>query len=450
MPGTEFGVGPRLDPQKWTGDCVDPKSFMRPREEDPERDEFDQSFAEMLHGGAGTMAPPSPASRASPSTPRPMSTAFTDRSNRRREGIGSRAALLHSDASFSASAAAEGHGNCSCPVCKPFSMSPAGQVSHAFQGNMLHPAHQGTVANMPQATPRGAPGSVAGKRAAGSPNYDSVSVHKILKEGIGPDGAPCETSEESFKRQMGRKTKPTITSGEPGLRDAHARSQSTSPRHERFIKKFGIDLEASPEQRSRVLGKAEFGAIHRNEVAMILTPRDSDPPLPVRITPCKKGDGENKYKLSKHSEKISLHWNQPLYRYEMPPPGGPAPPGRSMSLPPERPARPFGGKWNPLTQEGCDEAGGSGQIMQLSGGGPRRFPKLHESTEMLQVTNHWLVAQNVAQERLERLEKDKKFADLCQLTDENKAREAAQIGALKERNNHKVSTNMASILTWEE
>lgn len=187
-----------------------------------------------------------------------------------------------------------------------------------------------------------------------------------------------------------------------------------------------MDLEGPPQERSRILGAPDWQrAQGRDPVAMSLSPRSTDPPMSTRITSCRKGQGEHKYQLSEHSERISLHWNQPLYRFEIAArEGGPGPLRRSASLPPERARR------------------------QAPPGGFCRGPRSRESAEMAEVTNHEAVAERAARERAERLAADGRFADLCALTEQTRAREGAEVGAIKERNYHKMSSNMADVLSW--
>eukprot|EP00418_Pyrodinium_bahamense_P062594 CAMPEP_0179088344 /NCGR_PEP_ID=MMETSP0796-20121207/40192_1 /TAXON_ID=73915 /ORGANISM="Pyrodinium bahamense, Strain pbaha01" /LENGTH=722 /DNA_ID=CAMNT_0020785873 /DNA_START=198 /DNA_END=2363 /DNA_ORIENTATION=- len=375
----EFGgVGARLDPKKWTGE------WKERQKEDPEKAQFDLELLDMLnHRAASAMSSPR---GVLPTTPRPMSTAFTDRCLRKREGLGSRGVLVKDDAPF-AGAASEGHGNCSCPVCKPFNLTPAGQASCSVKGNLLHPVHRGVPFASPHTTPRGTPGEGSSERARASPNYNSSHMQQVFhpsseRQADGPD-------EGAFQRQLGRKTKQSI------VRSLSADSKDTAGRYN--AKKFCMDLETPHDQRPRILGVTpEMKTALRDDVAMITMPRTNDPPVPMKITPCRKGDGENKYKLSKQSEQLSLHWNQPLYRYEIAARDrGQFAPARSASLPPERFGR-LAGPWDPPAAEepGSDGAGGRA-------GGIRRRHQLHESLAMAQVTNHEVVAQEVAQERRE-------------------------------------------------
>mmetsp|Transcript_100906 Transcript_100906/g.314579 ORF Transcript_100906/g.314579 Transcript_100906/m.314579 type:complete len:244 (-) Transcript_100906:82-813(-) len=242
---------------------------------------------------------------------------------------------------------------------------------------------------------------------------------------------------------MGRKAKPSA--GRSLSADAKASSDAGSPAG-CYRKKPAVDLEGPPESRHRILGAPDRVAEGRDQVAMALTPRGTDPPLPVRITSCRKGDGEHKHGPSRLSEKIMLHWNQPLYRFEIAAREEESgTPRRSASVPPpQRTSRSQSGGWSYLAAEGGEET-----EPPPWGRGLRRRPRLRESRDILECTNHEVLAERAARERAHRLTEDRQFADLCELTEQARTRGGADLGAIKERSYHKISTNMASILSWE-
>lgn len=170
----------------------------------------------------------------------------------------------------------------------------------------------------------------------------------------------------------------------------------------------------------------------RGQVAMMVSPRRSDPEPPLKITPWKKGAGVSKNQHSKQAEQIWVNQNPTFYRYELAAVRG----GlfrRGLSLPPER-QRKLMGDTNPISHE-FDEVA------------PVHFPR--ENTTNLspgiEGANAARVAAEAAQERAYRLVQDSKFADLCALTSQGKALEVTEM----EGRTHKSSANMASALTWQ-
>merc|ERR1712217_163344 len=160
---------------------------------------------------------------------------------------------------------------------------------------------------------------------------------------------------------------------------------------------------------------------------MAVSPRENDPPAPTRITKCKKADGEHKHYFSKHSEQVSLHWNQPLYRFEMnTDEDGSSTLSRSKSLPPPR---------NPVTAEGISES--EGTLRSATGLRKRQF--IHGAPEAALVTNHDLCANHHAKERENRLSADHKFAHLCSHTHEEGLRKTEEKVQVKGKNDRTVS-----------
>uniref|UniRef100_A0A7S0FME2 Uncharacterized protein n=1 Tax=Pyrodinium bahamense TaxID=73915 RepID=A0A7S0FME2_9DINO len=467
--GAQFVIGDRLDPKKWGSTLqrnkkrpgmngahyeyiVEQLRRRRQDSEDAEREELDFELLSLVHERGGASPAASPRRARSLISPRPMAAAFTDRALRKREGLGSRAAF-GSDDSVS-SGGATSHIECNCAACKPFQVKPAGQPSHAVHSNLMLMAHLGTDAALPPPTPRSPTSGIYGLRTPGSPTYDSSHLNRIFKDTLQSlsDSSCCvdELDEHSFRCQMGNKTK----QGQGLIRSRSADTRSAG----RYRRKIGLDLEASPYQRFHGEGVGESPLV-RSEVAMILSPRGYDPPRPTKITSCKRADGEHKYKLSRHAERGFVHWNQPLYRYEV------ASVQEMAGLSPARCRSPpnlglgallAAGERAPISGWWCEGAV-SDSFLPLDPGGStagHRSPRpqrggceVPRPCEAALVTNHELVAEGEVHERAERLATDMRFADLCAVTEATSHVKSKESRDLKEKLTQKAQ-EMATALSW--
>lgn len=274
----------------------------------------------------------------------------------------------------------------------------------------------------------------------GSPNYNSGRVAEMIRDAdlspraLSRGALPTERLDEhALEIQMGMKAKPRSHSADP----------TTAGRYRR---KHDMDLETEPHYRVRAEGCLDPMA--RNEVAMILSPRGADPPAPRKITSCKRADGENKNNLSAYAEKIFVHCNQPLYRYECAAPRENEGPSRSASLPSSQfvtflPT----GERSPRGEAFPGSAGDYVPAGWMSGGRRCAYPR---DSEVAQVTNHVHLAGEAARVRTERLANDQRFSDLCAFTQERAHGQAMELNAVKEKYTTRQAQKMASALTWHE
>jgi len=402
------------------------------------KDRFDEEMADALLGSTGRCRSLSP-SRPREAACTPMAVAFTDRSLRMREGVGCNAVMDMSQIPEKESCKAHAGKNCSsCPICKPFEMNPCGLLSDRVPSNLLHPVYHGPDAVLPVATSR----PPHTKRAMGSLSYMSRLLTKAMSDQPDPEGEHCE--EVCFNQQMGRKLK-----ADSAAQDRQQLADSAG----RVDFKYLVDLESSPEQRQRGkspgarfstwprdwAGLSNSARSHpdpkgRGQVAMTLSPRRSDPEPRLKITSEQKGAGLHKNQHSQQSEQTWVNQNPQFYRYELAAVRG-GMPRRGLSLPPERQRR-LRGERNPIVHHDEEEVA------------PVHFPRDSRTnlSPGVEAANAARVAAESAQARAYRLVDDSKFANLCTLTSQNKALEAAEMA---ERNLNS-SANMALALTWHD
>jgi len=435
-----------LEPRKMDGPMVstDVSTGNNPMT----KDGFDSHVATTLFSRSKT-SPLTPSRQAS--AHRPMATAFTDSSIRKREGAGCREAMYSDVLEARPLHSAK---DCNCQSCKPHVQIPNGLLSAQVPMNKLHPAHAGTEAILPPPSSPGSPRPMppgAGKRVGSSPTFASIGMGKVIAEY--PDAEWECKDEDTFKRSLGCKTK------------GRSRSVDITPSPAgRFRKRHDVDLETTPTaDMARVMGQSALVTCrpddrtsgwaglaimrdgddpeHRGQVAMVMTPRNRDPIPCNKITGRRRGDGEHKYYLSTESERQCLHWNQPNYRYEIAAIERSFWPPRSNSLPPQLQQRTYGGEWNPINHAGDDNVEHQRGVC--------RENRSWLSTG-IEAVNHARVAEQEEQYRARRLVEDVRFADLCALTKQSKANELSEMATIRAKNNHKMSGNMESILTWSD
>uniref|UniRef100_A0A7S2F0X7 Uncharacterized protein n=1 Tax=Alexandrium andersonii TaxID=327968 RepID=A0A7S2F0X7_9DINO len=445
LSGSQFGgSGERLDPKKWSSAATDrskkkpvPPGYAhdelivldqlrkkRDEAEGAQREELDKQLLTLLHErrlGSSAVA-----------SSRPMCAAFTDRTLRKREGMGSRAVMTTEDGGNEPASNAD----CGCAVCKPHLVSPAGSASHSIHMSLQPYVHrEDTTPSSPQA-PR-QKGERQGRRSPGSPNFNSERMGLAIKAAALPEPGELQADfvdQRSLAIQMGIKAKSRSHSADP----------TTAGRYRR---KPDIYLESSPPYRTRLEGCFDPSA--RREVAMILSPRVSDPPLPTRITDCRKGNGEHKFMVSEHAEKVSVHWNQPLYRYEVASCKETEGPSRCASLPSSNfVSFPRHGEGSPRRGEEFEGCAGNYTPSGWGQGG-RRSPRPHEGCEVAQATNHSLLAEEAARTRAERMASDPHFTSLCAFTQASFEGQGRELHEVKERYTTIQAQKMASILAWD-
>ena len=272
---------------------------------------------------------------------------------------------------------------------QPFSARPAGQLSCKVPGNKLPIPHCGTDS--------------------------TLARNKVPK--------PTEQNEASeeacFRRAMGAKARqPVMQPATQNFTSSELQQSATtvtasagcfSPR------RFDLELESAPH-RARRRCHADIG--HRCDVAMIVTPKESDPPPPRQVTDCVKAEGACKEELSKPA---CMRQQQLDARSVL---------QRSRSLPPE-PAR------NPIT-ESCDSGRSSNWDCHSSS-----RPMLFAAAEVAELTNHTLLSREAVDARAERLACEKKFADLCRLAEATTSKEPRNLAWLRNE-----SSSMGSALAW--
>eukprot|EP00408_Alexandrium_pacificum_P000037 CAMPEP_0171155774 /NCGR_PEP_ID=MMETSP0790-20130122/1086_1 /TAXON_ID=2925 /ORGANISM="Alexandrium catenella, Strain OF101" /LENGTH=701 /DNA_ID=CAMNT_0011620029 /DNA_START=113 /DNA_END=2218 /DNA_ORIENTATION=+ len=454
---SQFGTSERLDPKRWNtpGAVVPEKTkrrslpapggsahyeyvvqqLRRKRDEaaGDDREELDRQLSVLLHER--------PAGSPRVTSPRPMVAAFTDRALRKREGMGSRGAFSSAETA-SQHSGGPAPGDCSCSVCKPQLASPAGNPSHSVAVNVPHFAHS-SGGEVPPSSPQASrqKNAIQGKRAPGSPNYNSARISRTLTEAqLSLGDSPKEhVDENSLELQMGTKAKSRSHSADP----------TTAGRHRQRI---GIDLESTGHHR-RIRTEGCVSPSARIQAAMVLSPCDTDPPAPTKITQCKKADGENKHKFSPHAEKISVHWNPELYRYECATTreleGGlgrcaSQPSSNFVSFPPSS------GKRSPRGEasEGSGSAGDYTPAAWMGGG--IRCDRSPDRCKAAEVTNHTRMAEEAARARAQRLASDTRFSELCAYTRDSARGSAKDLQAVKEKLTVRQAQKMASALVWDE
>lgn len=464
--GSQFGSsGERLDPNKWAAANTRNKKkpginsghyeyiveqLWRKRQEasdEAEREELDRQLAVIMHERG-----PTPVTSPRP----PMSTAFTDRSLRKREGLGSKASLHHPEEERhrgvmhledrnrstphlledgTGGAMTPGTSECGSMMWDPNLVSPAGQPSHSVHHNVPAIVHDTSQTAVSPQTAR-AKSAMQGKRTPGSPNYNSGHVTRSFKEvpSSAADSQIDRLDERALTTQMGTKVKASA---------GQLRSRSADPSTAgRFRRKMELDLEAFPHNRHRAEGHFDPTST-RNEVAMILSPRSTDPPRPKKITACKRADGENKNRISKDSEKVMVHWNQPLYRYEC---AAVRDLDRSNSLPSDHFVTIAPGESSPGRGEHYIDA--AGDYRRQAWGAASRIIATKVETQVGRTTNHELLAENASRDRSNRLAHEQHFSDLCAFTEEAARAQSKEYRGLRERESTK--QGVADALAWPE
>mmetsp|Transcript_59235 Transcript_59235/g.117372 ORF Transcript_59235/g.117372 Transcript_59235/m.117372 type:complete len:851 (+) Transcript_59235:63-2615(+) len=433
-----YGPGPDLarclghesEPKKFWKNTV---RFLPDLIDDPDKECFDDQVAHAMFGCS--VLPRVAEHLTEGNLQRLKPAAFTDRSIRRREGGGC-------DAVFKG-AANYSDRDSDCTRCPASATFPAGLVTSRLPINVPHTVHAGTEASIQPQSP-----SMRFRCRSGSPNFDSNGIkttatfaaHKAEKQQQLQQ--QCQQEEDSFKRRIGRKARST--------------AQEAGPCSPRFVRP-GLDLEASSDQYVRMgspsvlpsdqlqrtqqgwAGRNRMDTPRRGHVAMTMSPRGDDPPLAnSTITGCKKGNGDNKFLVSKDAERLFLRANPTMFRYEA---------GthsrdflrRSCSLPPEYESRVRGDGQTFLTHQ--EDSG---------------FTKPNKAREQKALVSHNVqdaiqqsrVAESDAQSRAQRLVEDKRFLDLCHITDTTRMQMMADTNSIA--NKLTVSAGVADSLTRSE
>mmetsp|Transcript_46753 Transcript_46753/g.100062 ORF Transcript_46753/g.100062 Transcript_46753/m.100062 type:complete len:585 (-) Transcript_46753:101-1855(-) len=283
---------------------------------DQERDDHDAMLADTLHRRR-----PSDQPHPLLTSPRaPMKIAFTDRAAKKREGRGVKAVLAkdpHVPTEWKTNA------DCGCDVCHPEVAPNAGSPSHLASKSRLCRCV------------RDSPPTRMFWESDVSPTYDS-DLFATTSRYATTSGPVPKRSEVGFRRTMGRKVtqdRSPSPSDRLGCPDSH-RMGSSGVHHFRSRSADSRDFSGAagaynqdykPEiGLSGYKARQQFQASntdpgpHRSGVALILSPRHSDPPAPTKILVDRRGDGTYKMGYSKESEQYSVCGNQEVFRFSDP------------------------------------------------------------------------------------------------------------------------------------
>mmetsp|Transcript_79261 Transcript_79261/g.205958 ORF Transcript_79261/g.205958 Transcript_79261/m.205958 type:complete len:633 (+) Transcript_79261:55-1953(+) len=375
--------------------------------------------------------------------PKPaMTTAFSDRALRMREGKGALTALMANDPAPTEWA---DHGACSCLVCQPSMARPAGQPSHHVHYNKVPRCNK--------------------DHAPSSPHWEPDLSHTFNSNKIGaavvhPEKADVPVQEEKdFSKNLGRKVKASNpTSPGAGAILPH-RSFSEDPRPVAG----GYDQERNnvfplTRAKSRQRWQGSQGeAPNRSGVALILTPRVDDPPAPSRICSLRKAEGEFKHEFSSESHSFADRNNQETFRFA----DSTKPRGRSLppaSCDPDMAGVASGltgshlfNCGNPVTMEGKNQSLGTlSNMRNLSPKTTFRRNPSNDSSRMNSVIDHELVDQAHADLFAYRMQMDEPFAALCAHTRESIGAAQQNASAIKTQRGHARSSNIRDNLCWYE
>lgn len=433
-----FGTSERMEPTKWTRwaravdvnkigghyDYIVGELGAARAMEDAEKREHDEMLAETLHKQSGEDSP----SRKVGEKRLPMSAAFTDRSIRLREGVGCRDVFQSSEMPRTEWG---DHGDCACPVCKPFEMTPAGQPSHLLPKNKLVRCFSDTPRTH----------SLAMSRSLDSANMDLCMTHD--------ERASTAPVVDSLAGSMGRKIglHAARTPGSRTMLPHRAMSEDRTPLAGNYDQDKAAIISQDRRKGRQAFQGTTDGSQPRTGMAMVLSPRPSDPPAPTQITNARKADGTFKNGVSAEAAMHSTYFNQSFFRFE----GGQS--SRSMSTPPDfrqSAGSPSGaglcttwnfGGANPITMEGHTTDRGFSLSRSRIG---------HTSTNMARVTNHEEGERAFALEKTVRLQNDKTFADLCAYTDKMMADTSGKALTFKTTVGHHTSPKIREAFTWNE
>eukprot|EP00443_Scrippsiella_acuminata_P037553 CAMPEP_0115267754 /NCGR_PEP_ID=MMETSP0270-20121206/52159_1 /TAXON_ID=71861 /ORGANISM="Scrippsiella trochoidea, Strain CCMP3099" /LENGTH=638 /DNA_ID=CAMNT_0002683917 /DNA_START=27 /DNA_END=1943 /DNA_ORIENTATION=+ len=345
------------------------------------------------------------------SSPRnPMRTAFTDRSGRMREGRGAKTSLMPQEAVSTEWAQ---HGDCSCDVCKPFEMKPAGNASHQVHYNKVPRCNKDSPPTQPHWENEHAH------------TFNSEKVCTTMEHITVNSPSPPADAEKAFSMNMGRKVKsprPQSPGGGRMLEYISMNEDRTLP--------AGMYNQDSPVEimlqtsKGRQPWQGRNGqSPSRSGVAMVLTPEGSDPPPPERILATRRGDGEFKMGTSKQAEGITNYFNQDLFRYAE----SGMRRGRSLSPP----------RFHNAAGTGTGQWGRSPSPSNRSS--PRaeyRGILCNNSRTMASVMNHDEGEQYFARESDFRKQCDPTFVELCNLTLDSHGETTAFADAFKNARGH--------------
>jgi len=425
-----FGVGERIDVHKYTEQKTKTKAhdaavvqqlslgqqkFLR------ERQEYDEELMHTLHDREGSTTP-----RQRSSTPRstnvPMRTAFTDRALRMRDSL---------------STVSHGHGvevefDGADPVARNSALQakPAGQPSHNCPRKDAPASYAsfGIVSSTHQGKKQ--PQDMSSRTFNSSGVNATMTVPK-------DDKGENELSDAGVRKVLGLQGK---VKARPRAASADGTSVAGAHRRRGFL----LEDDGGVVDR-RYLGCPPSPTARISSMMQIISPR-AVAEVSSRITSCKKGEGEMKSGLSADSEKVHVHWNQPLYRYEVwSAERRDWDPRRSRSQPPE-------------DYYGSSDCGSPRTPRNPVSGTPAetrsflddkrtfRQGKANRSSSFRKISNHEEMAKENARARNSRLASDQHFAEMCAHT--TLCSRASDRENLIETKHHKSSAAFASAFQW--
>lgn len=412
-----FGAGNRVDPKVWTAWVenlahsgqsqpmaghfgeVDHEDKRQKEATDKEHMEFltEDYFLQDLDQSKDPAEKTGKSKQGRPK--KPMSTAFTDRGVRMREGVATKHLLRMDLQSYEDEGPTKHKAGCNCSVCQPTHIHPAGQPTHACAHNVVADPVKVKVGkhNYPQA-------QSPGVRKALEYAQGSAHEHELL-----------------FQQSMTRKGRVQADTS------STTAGQYRRPKTEAMVKK-------SPEGGNPTL--------QRSDASYILNPRESDPPHPHdRICNTRKARGEFKEGYSQECTRFAVKWNQDLYRFDVLSYGGDAirPLFRAGSCPPNQSSA------NPITGDVKDNVKSPRRKTEHEQKGRE---KAGQAVPML--TNHTDLDAQAKEDRENRMQVDENFAKLCKAGVELGSTRAAEVSKIKATQFRHLSTNVANALKWDD
>mmetsp|Transcript_74427 Transcript_74427/g.162812 ORF Transcript_74427/g.162812 Transcript_74427/m.162812 type:complete len:882 (-) Transcript_74427:79-2724(-) len=278
--------------------------------EEPDKQDLDHILADMLHKHR-------PEEPVHPGVyePKPaMTTAFTDRSLRLREGRHMRTTLLHNDP-VPTEWGSQANRSCPCPTCGPEAYVSAGQPSHLLQNNLVYRCQK----DVPP-TAESHPTAPHWKNGF-SNTFDSTLLGKSLPHNDETRAEVPADAEEDLMKWLGRK----IKAPEPQTPGAGRAMMHRSKSCDAMVISAGqYDQERYgffPDSRRR--GRQVFQGMYGDEPArcamdFVLSPRGGDPPAPTKIAAVVRNPGTFKAGFSADCARISEHYNQEHFRFADP------------------------------------------------------------------------------------------------------------------------------------
>lgn len=222
----------------------------------------------------------------------PMTTAFTDRSARMRDGVGSKIAL---EPNRDQSTEWAVHGKCTCDVCRPERCRPAGQVSHAMPHHKVARCLREVFPLPPQTTP-----------ALDSRNLNGLA-HGVLTE------TDHMEAESKFRNSLGHKVRTAKERriGASGTSMTHRGEVGLGASAGQYDQDYAPEIGSYGNRRSRSCEPRI-----RSGMTLVLDPQPCDPPPPTRVCLSRKKTATQE--PSAESAASAVYHNQEILRFAEP------------------------------------------------------------------------------------------------------------------------------------